>query len=447
MAEKPKILVAGILDTKGDEIKFIADRVKAAGGEPSILELTVGKEIGWADINLSKVLSYEDISLDQFMKMLKNDRVEAIVKGAIKLVAELIKQNKVDGIISMGGSMGTSMATRIMQTLPIGMPKIAISTMASGDVRPYVGTKDICMMYPIAEVGLNVVTRKVLNNAASAIVGMSSAPKLEGYKEKKLIGCMMFGVTTPAVLRASKYFEDRGYDVMVNHAVGSGGRSMEELITDGYIVGMLDITTHEIADLLLGGVLSAGPDRLTAAGKKGIPQVVAPGGLDVINFGPENTVPEHYKNELNIPGRAIKVHNPMVTIVGTSLDEAYQIGEHIAQKLNNATGPTALCVPLRGWGAYDTAGNFPELGWAEDNPAPCWVSDPDKPERSWRATYFVNAIRKTIDRSKSNLDVLLVDRHMNEPQFADLMAELLDEMLSGTWRKGSHKGLPEIVEF
>lgn len=447
MAERPKILVAGILDTKGDEIKFIAERVKAAGGEPSILELTVGKEVGWADISLSEVLSYEGIKLDQFMKMVKNDRVEAIVKGAIKLVAELVKQNKVDGIISMGGSMGTSMATRIMQTLPIGMPKIAISTMASGDVRPYIGTKDICMMYPIAEVGLNVVTRKVLNNAAGAIVGMSSAPKLEGYKEKKLIGCMMFGVTTPAVLRASKYFEDRGYDVMVNHAVGSGGRSMEELIMDGYIVGVLDITTHEIADLLLGGVLSAGPDRLTAAGKKGIPQVVSTGGLDVINFGPEDTVPEHYKNELNIPGRAIKVHNPMVTVVGTSIYEASQIGEHIAKKLNDATGPTALCVPLRGWGAYDTAGNFPELGWAEDKPAPCWVSDPDKPERSWRATYFVNALRKTIDRNKPNLDVLLVDRHMNEPEFADLMAELLDEMLSGTWKKGSHHNLPEIIEF
>jgi len=447
MSKKPKILVAGILDTKGNEIKFIAERVKSAGGEPTILELSVGKEVGWADINVSEVVSNAGISNKEFLTLGKTERVETIVKGAIELVAKLMQQGKLDGIIAMGGSMGTSMATRIMQTLPIGMPKVMLSTMASGDVRPYVGTKDICMINPIAEVGLNIVTRKVLNNAAGAIVGMSSVIEPEAGKEKKLIGCMMFGVTTPTVLRASKYFEDRGYDVIINHAVGSGGQSMEEMIKDGYVVGVLDITTHEIADFLLGGVLSAGPDRLTAAGRKGIPQVVAPGGLDVINFGPADTVPEHYKNELNIPGRGFKVHNPMVTIVGTSIDEAYKIGEHIAEKLNQATGPTALCIPLRGWGAYDTAGNFPQLGWSEDKPSPCWVSDPEHPERSWRATYFINALRKKIDRNKPNLDVLLVDRHMNETEFADLMAELLDEMLSGSWKKGSHHDLPEIVEF
>ena len=447
MSKKPKILVAGILDTKGNEIKYIAERVNAAGGEAIILELTVGGEVGWADINLSEVLSNTGMKLEEFMKLGKMDRVEAIVKGAINLVGKLLQQGKVDGIISTGGSMGSSIVSRIMQTLPVGLPKLMCSTMASGDVRPYVGTKDICMLYPIAEVGLNVVTRKILNNAASAIVGMGSAPTLKGYEEKKLIGCMMFGVTTPAVLRASKYFEDRGYDIMINHSVGSGGRSMEELITDGYIVGILDITTHEIVDLLLGGVLSAGPDRLTAAGKKGIPQVVAPGGLDVINFGPEDTVPEHFKNEMNIPGRGLKVHNPMVTVVGTSIDEAYQIGEHIAKKLNNATGPTAMCVPLRGWGAYDTPGKFPELGWEEDSPSPFWVSDPENPKRSWRATYFIKALRDNIDRSKSNLDVILMDCHLNEARFADLMAELLEEMLQSKWKKGSHHNIKDIVEF
>jgi uncharacterized protein (UPF0261 family) len=327
------------------------------------------------------------------------------------------------------------------------VPKLMLSTMASGDVRPYVGTRDICMLYPIAEVGLNVVTRKVLNNAASAIVGMCNAPVMKGIKEKPLIGCMMFGVTTPTVLRASKYFETKGFDVMINHAVGSGGRSMEELIEDGYIVGVLDITTHEIADLLLGGVLSAGPDRLTAAGRKGIPQVVSTGGLDVINFGPADTVPKHYMDEMHIPGRALKVHNPTVTVVGTSLDEAFKIGKHMMEKLNKATGPTAICVPMRGWGAYDTAGPNPDLGWSENSPAPCWVSDPDHPERSWRAASFVKALRETVDRTKPTLDVLLVDRHMNEPEFADLMAELLDEMISGKWKKGSHKTAPKVLEF
>lgn len=324
-----------------------------------------------------------------------------------------------------------------------------LSTMTSGDVRPYVGTKDIAMLYPIAEVGLNRVTRKVLNNAAGAVVGMASAPPLGAIAEKPLIGCMMFGVTTPCVLRASKYFEDRGYDVMINHAVGSGGRSMEELITDGYIVGMLDITTHEIADELFGGVLSAGPDRLTAAGRKGIPQVVSVGGLDLINFGPRDTLPKKFEieTEQGVPGRAIYVHNPTVTCAGTSADEAYQLGVHLAEKLNQATGPTALCVPMRGWGAVDIAAPNKDLGWAGPGPGPVWWPDPEHPEWSLRATRLVQALREKIDRTKPNLDVLLVDKHMNEPEFADILAELLDEMLSGTWTKSSHHDLHYVIAF
>jgi len=448
MAKKPSIVVAGILDTKGNEIRFIADRVRAAGGIPVILEMSVGKEAGWADISVSEVVAKVGRTINEIFALERAKAAEVIIEGMIKVLSELRQQGKLDGIIAMAGSMGTSMATRAMQTLPIGLPKLMLSTMASGDVRPYVGTKDIGMLYPIAEGGLNVVTRKVLNNAAGAIVGMATIPEPKVVKKKPLIGCMMFGVTTPCVLRASKYFEDRGdYDVMINHAVGSGGRSMEELILDGYVVGMLDITTHEIADFLCGGILSAGPDRLTAAGRKGIPQVVSTGGLDMINFGPVDTVPDKYKEELHIPGRVIHVHNPMVTVVGTSVDEGYLIGKHIASKLNQASGPTALCVPLRGWGAYDTASRNPDLGWAEDSPAPFWVSDPEKPEWSLRAKRFVEALREVISRDKPNLDVLLVDQHMNEAEFADLMAELLDEMLAGTWKKGSHHNLPEIVPF
>jgi len=447
MSEKVKILVAGILDTKGKEIRFIADRIKASGGEPIILELSVGKEAGWADIPVSEVVEKVGSSTKKIFSMERAKASEIIVDGAIQIAREMLNRGELDGMIAMGGSMGTSMATRVMQTLPIGVPKVMLSTMTSGDVRPYVGTKDICMVYPIAEVGLNAVTRIVLNNAAGAVVGMARAPVLEKTAEKPLVGCMMFGVTTPAVLRVSKYFEDKGYDIMINHAVGSGGQSMEELITDGYIIGMLDITTHEIVDFMLGGVLSAGPDRLTAAGKRGIPQVVAPGGLDVINFTTPDSVPAHYKDELDIPGRVIKVHNPTVTVVGTSLDEAHDIAKHIAGKLNKAKGPTALCVPMKGWGAYDTAGKNPDLGWAEDSPAPTWISDPDRKEWSWRSQYFVKGLRESIDRSKKNLDVLIVDRHMNEAPFADLMAELLDEMLSGTWKKGSHHDLPEVSEL
>lgn len=302
-------------------------------------------------------------------------------------------------------------------------------------------------MYPIAEAGLNKVTRTILNNAAGAVVGMATPPEMETADDRPLIGCMMFGVTTPCVLRASKYFETRNYDVLINHAVGSGGRSLEELIRDGYIVGVLDITTHEIGDYLLGGVLSAGPDRLTAAGEMGIPQVIAPGGLDLINFGPKDTVPERLLKETDQPGRGLYVHNPTVTCIGVSTEEAYRIGEHIANKLNAAKGPTAICVPMRGWGACDLPAPNKDLGWAGPGPGPVWASDPDHPEWSLRAGYFVSALRKVIDRNKPNLDVLLVDKHLNEPEFADLMSELLEEMLNGTWKKGSHQDLPYIVEF
>ncbi len=447
MARRPKIIVAGVLDTKGNEIKFIADRVRMAGGEPIILELSVGKEVGWADIGVSEIVAKAGRTTQEIFAMERAKASDVIVEGAIKLVAELREQGKLDGIIAMGGSMGTSMATRVMQSLPIGVPKIMLSTMASGDVRPYVGTKDIGMIYPIAEVGLNAVTRTVLNNAAGAVVGMATAPALEAAVEKPLIGCMMFGVTTPCVLRASQYFEDKGYDVMINHAVGSGGSSMEELITDGYIAGMLDITTHEIADYLFGGVLSAGPDRLTAASRKGIPQVVSVGGLDLINFGARDTLPKKYEEELHLPGRAIYVHNPTVTCAGISIDEAYQLGLHIAEKLNQAKGPTALCVPLRGWGAVDIAAPNKDLGWAGPGPGPVWTVDPKHPTWSLRASRLVEALREKIDRQKSNLDVLLVDKHMNEPEFADIQAELLDEMLAGKWVKGSHQTLPYVIPF
>ncbi len=445
MATGPRILVAGILDTKGDEIRFLADRVRAAGGDPTIMELTVGGEVGWADIPVSRLLERVGKTVPELAALDRGKAVDIVMEGGRQVALELFAEGRLDGMVAFGGSMGTSIASHIMRALPIGVPKLMLSTMTSGDARPYVGTKDIAMMYPIAEVGLNKVTRRVINNAAAAVVGMATAPALEATTEKPLVGCMMFGVTTPCVLRASKYIEDRGYDVMVNHAVGSGGRSMEELIADGYIVGMLDITTHEIGDELLGGVLSAGPDRLTAAGLKGIPQVVSVGGLDIINFGARETLPQKFVDELGLPGRAIYIHNPTVTAIGLTMDEAHTVGRAMGEKLSVATGPTVLCVPLRGWGAVDLAVADKALGWAGPDPGPVWVADPDHPQWSMRNEPFLRGLRETIDLGKPNLEVLLVDRHMNEPEFADLMAELLEEMLAGTWRKGSHHASPGII--
>ncbi len=446
MANK-EIIVAGILDTKGEEIKFLAERVRAAGGNPTILELSVGHEVGWADISLSDVVKRVGKTKEDIFALDRNAASDLIAGGAIKLVDELREAGKLDGIIAYGGSMGASIATRTMQSLPIGVPKIMLTTMASGDVSPYVGTRDICMMYPIAEAGLNKVTRQVINNAAGAIVGMASAPVMKGIEEKPLIGCMMFGVTTPCVLRASSIMEKAGYDVIINHAVGSGGRSMEELIRDGYITGVLDITTHEIGDEMLGGVLGAGPDRMTAAGDLGIPQVVAPGGLDLINFGPKHTVPERLLKETDQPGRGLYEHNPTVTCIGVSMDEIYRIGEHMAQKLNAAKGPSVLCVPMQGWGACDLATPDIELGWAGPGSGPTWAADMENPRWSRRSVEYVKALKAKIDPNKENLEVILVDKHMNDPDFSDLMAGLLLEMLQGSWSKGNKSALPYVIPF
>ena len=442
-----EILVTGILDTKGEEIKFLADRVRAAGGNPTILELSVGHEVGWADISLSEVVARVGKKPEDIFALDRKGASDLVTEGAISLVNEMLAAEKVDGIIAYGGSMGASIATRIMQTLPIGFPKMMLTTMASGDVAPYVGTSDICMLYPIAEAGLNKVTRGILNNAAAAVVGMASAPVMEGIEEKPLIGCMMFGVTTPCVLRASSIMEKAGYDVIINHAVGSGGRSMEELIRDGYITGMLDITTHEIADEMLGGVLGAGPDRMTAAGDMGIPQVIAPGGLDLINFGPKNTVPERLLRETDQPGRGLYEHNPTVTCIGVSMDEIYRIGEHMAEKLNAAKGPSVLCVPMQGWGACDLATPDIELGWAGPGAGPVWVADEQNPKWSRRSVQYVKALKAKIDPSKDNMEDILVDKHMNDPSFAELLAELLFGNAQWQMDQRNRAGLPYVIPF
>ena len=441
---KAKILVAGILDTKGEEIKYIARQIAAAGGQPTILELSVGKEVGWADIGLSEILKGSGKVPEDLYKVDRHQASAWVTEAAIQYVGRLVSQGEVDGIIACGGSMGASIATAIMQSMPIGIPKLMATTMTSGDVRPYVGTKDICMMYPIAEAGINTLTKRILTNAAGAIVGMANSPAIDTSDDKPMIGCMMFGVTTPCVLRASKTMEDHGYEVMINHAIGSGGLSMEQLIDDGFIKGIMDITTHEIADEMLGGVLSAGPDRLTAAGRKGIPQVVAPGGLDLINFGPLDTIPKHYMEQTHLPGRSLYEHNPAVNCIGVLPDEAYKIAENMALKLNQSQGPTVVCVPMRGWGACDLEAPNKDLGWAGPAAGPSWVADPDKPEWSLRSRRFMDGMKEFLDLGKPNIELLEVDKHMNEPEFADLMSGLLKDMLDGNWKKNSRSHLSYV---
>lgn len=443
---KPIIIVCGILDTKGKEIKYLSEMICEAGGDSHIMEISVGREVGWADIPLGSVLKKIGKTAEEVVSNNRDVASELIIQAGKAYVKELYENGEIDGIIGYGGSMGATITTSIMRSLPIGLPKLMLTTMASGDVRHYVGSKDIAMMYPIAEAGLNLVTKQVLARAAGGIVGMANAPELNLEETNPLIGCMMFGVTTPCVLKACKYFEEQGeYEVIVNHATGAGGQSMEEMIEDGYIKGLLDITTHELVDHRFGGVLSAGPSRLTAAVKKGIPQVIAPGGLDIINFGPKDTVPKYHMDQVGLPGKGLYIHNATVTCVGTSPDEIKDVALEIAEKLNTAESPLALCIPMRGWSATDMKEPNKDWGWSGPGPAVCWVEDDEHKGWSKRSTAFCELLKQKLNTEKENIELLVADKHMNDPEFALLMARILKDMLKGDYVKGKYADLDYIV--
>jgi uncharacterized protein (UPF0261 family) len=286
-----------------------------------------------------------------------------------------------------------------MRALPVGVPKLMVSTMASGDTRPYVGASDVTMTYSVVDIsGINAVSARILANAAAAMAGMAAAEPPAAAGGGPLVGATMFGVTTPCVTTARERLEELGYEVLVFHATGTGGQSMEALMRSGFITASLDITTTELADDLVGGVLSAGPDRLEAAGELGIPQVVSVGALDMVNFGPIDTVPAQFR------GRNLYKHNPTVTLMRTTAAECAELGNRIARKLNAARGPVTLFLPLRGVSLIDTEG---QVFW-----------DPEAD----RALF--DALRETLD---PGVDVRELDTDLNDPAFARAMADTLHE--------------------
>jgi uncharacterized protein (UPF0261 family) len=271
--------------------------------------------------------------------------------GAAIILKRLYDDGRVHGAIAMGGGGGTTLGSIAMQPLPIGAPKLIVSTVASGDTSAYVGVKDIAMMPSIVDVaGVNRLSSKIIANAAGAIAGMVKIEHEESSDAKPMIAATMFGVTTAGVTKAREIIEKAGYEVLVFHAVGSGGRTMEELIRAGFVAGVLDLTTTELADELAGGVLSAGPNRLEAAGETGVPQVVSLGALDMVNFGARESIPAKYAE------RKLYPHNPLVTLMRTTREENAELGRIIASKLGKAKGPTVLMIPKKGVSAIDVEG-------------------------------------------------------------------------------------------
>lgn len=397
------VWVVGTLDTKGDEFAYITDLIESSGISTCVVNTGIlGEPQLVPDISADAVAQAGGSSLKALQD--EGDRgnsVAVMAQGAATLVAEKHAAGEVDGIISLGGSAGTTIGTTAMQALPVGVPKIMVSTLASGDTSPYVQSKDICMMYSVVDIaGINRLSRQILANAAGAIIGMVTAYTPKSTDDKPLIAATMFGVTTPCVTKAREILETAGYEVLVFHATGTGGRAMEDLVKGGFLAGVLDVTTTELADELVGGILSAGPERLEAAGQAALPQVIVPGALDMVNFGPPDTVPEKFSE------RHFYQHNPTVTLMRTTAEETAELGKIMAQKLNAAKGPTTVLIPTRGVSAIDKTGQPFDSPEARD---------------AWRENLKAHI--------GDNVTVIEMDAHINDDEFAAQLAEtLLDNL-------------------
>lgn len=399
---KKTILLIGTLDTKGEEFAYVKDLIEKRGHRVLTMDTGIlGTPFFEPDISAHQVAEAGGASLEALQE--KGDRgfaIEIMIAGVAELTLELFEKNAFDGMLSLGGGGGTVVATAAMRQVPVGVPRVMVSTMASADVSPYVGIKDITMMYSVVDVaGLNRISRRVFSNAVGAICGMVEQ-EIESGADKPVIAASMFGVTTPCVTEVRKLLEKEGYEVLIFHATGAGGRSMEGLILDGYIAGVADVTTTEWCDELVGGVLSAGPTRLDAAAMKGVPQVVSLGALDMVNFNAMETVPAKFKD------RTFYRHNPNVTLMRTTPDECYQLGKIVAEKLNVAQGPTALLVPLRGVSMIDAEGQL--------------FYDPEADQALFKGVR---------DHVKPPVQLQELDLHINDPEFAAAIAGQLLQYL------------------
>jgi len=397
-------VLVGTLDTKGHEYAYLRERIREAGAEVTLIDAGVlGEPQVPADISREEVARSGGADHAELARAGDRGRaVEVMGRGAGEVFSRLYAAGELQGAAAVGGSGNTSIAAEAMRELPVGVPKLIVSTVASGDTRPYVGAKDVTMMYSVVDIaGINQISAQILTNAAGAIVGMAAAQTSVSGHAKPLVGATMFGVTTESVTCARERLEELGYEVLVFHATGTGGQSFEVLAAEGFLVGALDITTTELADELVGGVLSAGPERLEAAGRAGIPQVVSLGALDMVNFGPMDTVPDRFAD------RNLYVHNPTVTLMRTTAAESAELGRRIAGKLNRATSPTVLFVPLGGVSAIDLEGQP--------------FHDPEAD-----AALF-DALREAIDPAA--VEVHELDANVNDPRFATAMADRLHELI------------------
>jgi len=410
------VLLIGTLDTKDSEYQYI--RQMLSGENIRILLMDVScktfRSDLFSDISCKEVAQAVGAEFNLVSQLERVPAQKVMTEGAIKLAEDLFQQEKFQGIFALGGSNGTAIACAVMQRFPVGMPKLMVSTMASGDVRGYVGWKDIVMFHPVGDISLNRMTRKVFLNAVRAIAGMLKEDKDPEEAPKVQIALTVFGVVQPCTERAKSLLEKKGYEVLVFHTSGTGGMAMEELVKQGMIDGVLDISTTEITDEVVGGVLTAGPHRLEAAGARGIPQVIIPGAIDLVNFKTPDTVPEKWRN------RIFYQHTPHITLMRTNVEENTLLGRVFADKLNQAKGPSRVIIPLGGFSAYDSP-KGPKAIRLDGSPSPLpWFW----PEAD-RA--FCTVLKENLDFSRVGYEELPM--HINESLFAEKAIEALEGML------------------
>jgi len=422
------VVLLGTLNTKEIEGRYIRNQIERFGHKTIFIDVSLRRcnteLLRDDDISNEKVVREAGSSIEEVEKLERMPAIEVMVRGAKKIVQDLYSRGKLDGVLGYGGSMGESIASLVEKSLPLHIPKVLVTTslsLAAGSVGP----NNIAIFPTVTDMNgerINRIEAITLAHAASAVAGMVDAQP-EIPEERDIIVASQYGNTTPHIDKARGILDAKGYEFISFHAVGSGGEILEELVDSGMVVGVLDITTHEVVDWVFGGFSNAGPKRMETAGEKGVPQVIAPGCLDMIQFWSLDTVPEKFRD------RDFYFHNPNSTLLRTNKKESEELGKVFARKVNKAKGPTVVTIPLRGWSILDTEGKYLTVSYDGTSTGRYWY-DPEANQA------FVEALERNLEKSKDNIELLKFDLNINDPKFAQITSSILDDMISGNWEKG-----------
>lgn len=397
------IAILATLDTKGEEAQYLRNQIESQGDTALIVDTgVVGQPAAKADVTREEVAEAGGTPLANLLeKPSREEAAPVMADGATSIVTKLADEGKVQGIVAMGGTQGTTLATRVMRALPYGFPKVMVSTMASGNVAPWVDIKDVTMMFSVTDIlGLNPVTRKILANAAGAVCGMASVDVALERGDKPLVGVTTVGITTQGAMKAIEVLESAGYETIVFHAIGPGGRAMEQMMKEGIIGAVLDYSTIEVSNEMFDALLAGGEERLTTAGKLGIPQVLCPGALEVLVFNEPETVPNKYQSRTLIP------HSPQITDVRLNGEEMAEVGREIARRLQHTNDKAIFMIPTGGYDSYAVEGGG--------------FHDPEADAA------FVTELKANLP---GNIEVVERDTHIEDPTFATEAAEQLIELM------------------